>query len=584
LRNRFPFLLKIEIILKNCFFFVCFFIFKFTIICDCFSATLSQLSPTRHRWPRMSSSIITKVYLLSDTATAWSVTLTESTLVREVLAHIGKKLSIAADKLELYACYVVPERPESETQDKMDPDSTLWDVKTELQLPREAKFRWGLRLPMRSSHSDSASSTVPSIAAASASNSNSASAALSPRSSSSANDEATNFSTTDSTGAASSTSSSDAISETGWLSKRGAGVGGARWKRRWFVREADRLYYYVSDSTPEPINYIDLHQVQAIPVEPMAKERTAFDITTPNRTYKVRADTVEDRARWVAAINGVLANHQAAERKRIMSTLATKRSLVPVKDETLRLTRRDTSSTSSPTQFRSPTLPPKKATMVGEKILPVPPKSPQHQSDVGATAAPAAATAATTPVPPLRPDSPKRVDPPAPNKKPPQASEPSLARESMNRLSTLLDLMMDEEAKRECEAALSSVATLSSAHVETIKHLQAELLESQLIIAQLTDERDSRIAAERESSIAVGGGGGGGGGDADDVEPRSRAARFSIRKTGSRFEDRAYVERLEKEFMDAREELEDLRTIVAEIRGVKAALSAVLSPEEHNNE
>jgi predicted component of type VI protein secretion system len=34
--------------------------------------------------------------------------------------------------------------------------------------------------------------------------------------------------------------------------------------------------------------------------------------------------------------------------------------------------------------------------------------------------------------------------------------------------------------------------------------------------------------------------------------------------------------------MDAREELEDLRTIVAEIRGVKAALSAVLSPEEPN--
>jgi hypothetical protein len=67
------------------------------------------------------------------------------------------------------------------------------------------------------------------------------------------------------------------------------------------------------------------------------------------------------------------------------------------------------------------------------------------------------------------------------------------------------------------------VATLSSAHVETIKHLQAELLESQLIIAQLTDERDARIAAERESSVAAGGGASAAVATTDDaMEPRSR--------------------------------------------------------------
>jgi hypothetical protein len=511
----------------------------------------------------MSSSTITKVYLLSDTATAWSVTLTEATLVRDVLTHIGKKLSIGADKLELYACYVLPERPESETQDKMDPASTLWDVKTELQLPREAKFRWGLRLPMRASLSDASTSTVDAIASTGSSSlvsTSDAAAAVAAAVVTSSSSSSVSSSIGDESESAGATS--------GWLSKRGAGVGGARWKKRWFVREGDRLYYYISDSTPEPINYIDLHQVQAIPVEPVTKERTAFDIITPNRTYQVRAATVEERARWVAAINGVLSSHQAAERKRIMETLATKRSLVPLKDETLRLTRRDTSNTASPTQFQSPTLPPKKATMVGEKILPVvPPKGVVPTTSPESAAAPAAA------VPPLRP-----VEPSAAAKKSQASNDSSLARESMNRLSTLLDQMMDEEAKRECEAALSSVATLSSAHVETIKHLQAELLESQLIIAQLTDERDARIAAERESVAAVGGDDDNN--DADDVEPRSRQARFSIRKTGSRFQDRAYVERLEKEFMDAREELEDLRTIVAEIRGVKAALSAVLSPDE----
>jgi hypothetical protein len=476
---------------------------------------------------------------------------------------LARSSRIGADKLELYACYVVPERPESETQDKMDPDSTLWDVKTELQLPREAKFRWGLRVPLRASLSDASTSTIADISAA-------AVAAAVVTSSSSASAAAAAVASTNTT----EESDENSAATSGWLSKRGAGVGGARWKKRWFVREGDRLYYYVSDSTPEPINYIDLHQVQAIPVEPITKDRTAFDITTPSRTYQVRAATVEERARWVAAINGVLSSHHAAERKRIMETLATKRSLVPVKDETLRLTRRDTSNTQSPTQFQSPTLPPKKATMIGEKILPVvPPKA--TSPDAAAAAAAAAAAVSPAVVPPLRP-----TEPSAPAKKPHATNDSSLARESMNRLSTLLDLMMDEDAKRECESALSSVATLSSAHVETIKHLQAELLESQLIIAQLTDERDARIAAERES-VAAGDGASAGGDDNDgNVEARSRQARFSIRKTDTRFLDRAYVERLEKEFMDAREELEDLRTIVAEIRGVKAALSAVLSPDE----
>jgi hypothetical protein len=69
----------------------------------------------------------------------------------------------------------------------------------------------------------------------------------------------------------------------------------------------------------------------------------------------------------------------------------------------------------------------------------------------------------------------------------------------------------------------------------------------------------------------------------EDVEARSREARFSIRKTDARLADRDYVERLEKAFMDQREELEDLRSVVHQIIGVKQALSAVLAPDENEN-
>jgi hypothetical protein len=328
------------------------------------------------------SSIITKVYLLSDTATAWSVTLTESTVVREVLAHIGKKLSIGADKLELYACYVVPERPESETQDKMDPDSTLWDVKTELQLPREAKFRWGLRVPLRASLSDASTSTIADISAA-------AVAAAVVTSSSSASAAAAAVASTNTT----EESDENSAATSGWLSKRGAGVGGARWKRRWFVREGRPTCTIMSaDSTPEPINYIDLHQVQAIPVEPMAKERTAFDITTPSRSVSRSAPPPSRTARAGSPPStACLANHHAAERKRIMEH-ARHQALARASQgrDAPPHAPRHQQHVSRPHNFARRRLPPKKATMVGEKILPVvPPKAPSASD--AAAAAPATA-------------------------------------------------------------------------------------------------------------------------------------------------------------------------------------------------
>jgi hypothetical protein len=504
-----------------------------------------------------SSSTITKIYLLSDSATAWSVSLTEATVVRDVLTQIGKKLSINADKLELFACYYRADR-ETEQQDKMDASSTLLHVKEELQLARDAKFRWGLRVPVNAGIDASLLRSSDSAAAIAAVNAGSPVdtevASTSPRS--------PRPSAAVPLAAAAVAAAAAAPSEPvrGFLMKKGDGLSGARWKRRWFVQEGDRLYYYNAPDS-EPINYIDLHQVQAIPFEPPTSDRLTFDVATPSRVYKLKAETSEERTRWVSAVNGVLSRHLQAAQMR--ATLTTKRSLVPVKDETLRLARRDTSNVASPDKFQSPTLPPKKPTMIGAKLPAAEP------------------VAAKTPPLPARNMPPKPVDlPTAFGPTAGAAAEPALARESINRLSMLLDMMMDADAKRDCEVALSSVATVSLSHIETIKHLQTELLESQIQIARL---EEAAVAAARAAPAAPAAAASADDLQPEDVEARSRQARFSIRKTDARLADRDYVERLEKAFMDQREELEDLRSVVHQIIGVKQALSAVLAPDENEN-
>ena len=130
----------------------------------------------------------------------------------------------------------------------------------------------------------------------------------------------------------------------GHLLKRGVGMA-VRWKRRWFALEGDRLYYYVSESAREPINYVDLNQVHAIPAAKPGKsgkpvsEKLSFELSTlAGRVYKLRAETPADRTRWIAAINSALASQQAAERDRIKARASQQQlSLRPVQTSTLRV-------------------------------------------------------------------------------------------------------------------------------------------------------------------------------------------------------------------------------------------------------
>lgn len=128
------------------------------------------------------------------------------------MKQIGKKLSIDPNELQLYACYFRQKTDVVEEQDRLDPESGLFNIRDELKLTRESKFRFGIRVPISLVESNSAASPLPTSIAT----------------------------------PAAATSDSTSQLSAAYLLKKGEGAAVRRWKKRWFVidRESDRIYYY----------------------------------------------------------------------------------------------------------------------------------------------------------------------------------------------------------------------------------------------------------------------------------------------------------------------------------------------------
>ena len=75
----------------------------------------------------------------------------------------------------------------------------------------------------------------------------------------------------------------------------------------------------------------------AIPVIKGKSETLLFDLKTPSRTYELKAATIEDRQRWVGAVNAALLAQQTREKERQLAERGAERPLVMTRESTLRL-------------------------------------------------------------------------------------------------------------------------------------------------------------------------------------------------------------------------------------------------------
>eukprot|EP01116_Phalansterium_solitarium_P024522 TRINITY_DN9007_c0_g1_i2.p1 TRINITY_DN9007_c0_g1~~TRINITY_DN9007_c0_g1_i2.p1 ORF type:complete len:451 (+),score=83.26 TRINITY_DN9007_c0_g1_i2:52-1353(+) len=84
----------------------------------------------------------------------------------------------------------------------------------------------------------------------------------------------------------------------GWLWKKGRVV--HNWKRRYFVQKGSRLYYFESETTADPKNFIDLSQVENVH-QTSAKD---IEIVLPNRVFNVQLVEGDERGAryWVEGL------------------------------------------------------------------------------------------------------------------------------------------------------------------------------------------------------------------------------------------------------------------------------------------
>lgn len=96
------------------------------------------------------------------------------------------------------------------------------------------------------------------------------------------------------------------VSKTGYLSKRGR----SKYNRYWFILRGDVLAYYTNPAELYfPRNRINLqYAISADVLEPKRKgdEETSFVVTSDERTYQFKADSVASAREWVKSIQKVI--------------------------------------------------------------------------------------------------------------------------------------------------------------------------------------------------------------------------------------------------------------------------------------
>ena len=100
------------------------------------------------------------------------------------------------------------------------------------------------------------------------------------------------------------------MEKSGYLTKRG----GVRhnWLRRWCVLDAQRLAYFESEDAGRAKGTIELAavvQVRASGAPGATAEE--MEVVAKERVYRLRADTVEQRDAWIAALLGALPHGKA---------------------------------------------------------------------------------------------------------------------------------------------------------------------------------------------------------------------------------------------------------------------------------
>ncbi|CAG0907380.1 unnamed protein product, partial [Cyprideis torosa] len=141
----------------------------------------------------------------------------------------------------------------------------------------------------------------------------------------------------------------------GWLWKSGPRTSDA-WRRRWFTLDGRKLMYHELPLSAHPRGEIFVgHQLEgwsvwvpdmsngltegtngsAFPCPPAAvvsgkknqpSSTFAFVFRTPERCFTLVADTVEDRDKWVRALEALIATHPTPQELRLSAQLVTKRN------------------------------------------------------------------------------------------------------------------------------------------------------------------------------------------------------------------------------------------------------------------
>eukprot|EP01116_Phalansterium_solitarium_P008610 TRINITY_DN22547_c0_g1_i1.p1 TRINITY_DN22547_c0_g1~~TRINITY_DN22547_c0_g1_i1.p1 ORF type:complete len:277 (-),score=64.24 TRINITY_DN22547_c0_g1_i1:315-1145(-) len=89
------------------------------------------------------------------------------------------------------------------------------------------------------------------------------------------------------------------ITMRGWLSKKGEGNKAK--KKRWFIHEGTKLFYFVQPTDKQCKGYIDLSNFSVV-VSPPARKGFPFQITVPGRMFHLQAKTEQERGAWISAL------------------------------------------------------------------------------------------------------------------------------------------------------------------------------------------------------------------------------------------------------------------------------------------
>ncbi|KNC49271.1 STE/STE20/PAKA protein kinase [Thecamonas trahens ATCC 50062] len=106
-----------------------------------------------------------------------------------------------------------------------------------------------------------------------------------------------------------SAASPQPASKRGFLEKRGGSKLARKWKRRWFVLEANKVYYFKErgDSLAEALGAINMNNATDVrPLSKVSTKRFPFEVDTPTRVWQLSAESEMVRKAWLDVLSQCL--------------------------------------------------------------------------------------------------------------------------------------------------------------------------------------------------------------------------------------------------------------------------------------